>query len=760
MENPLQLSSAISSAAGPEASDAVQGLVHLPDQLVFAVAAGADGGPADTFSVRVVGKALRLAFQPKDGVPPPTVLADRARLVRSAIHAASDAIRSQSAERRAGGATVVVLLFSPGDRKRALLMNVGDCRCYRFRNGRPERLTRALSVGEQEEESPLLLDVLNNTIGGNERAEIEEQGIAVDAGDAFALMPGLLFRDKADVMVGRALRRSCNEGLRAMAQTLVDEAAKTGTKGGTALVVGTETVRKQPEAVPPVPEAIVPAATPTLEPQPVPQPEPEPVTAPEPAQPVASVAAPVVAVEPVAPVAAPPVEEKVVEAAEPLPVQVPPEVTAPAPAPEPLPEVPPAEAKPAARATPARKTPRTPVKRVGDYEPVAPLATAPVAPKPSAPPAPAVPSAPAAPSVPRPVSPLARKPLLHTTSLSPEQGKKMTLPPILLPIALVAVAALIVVGLSYLGYRLWAGRSRSPDSELAAGAAAADAVEQAWRAGTWGSLEKRLPSLPPLPPDREVMVKAWVGLWQKAAAPDFTDLQARSHLDSLDALVRLAGGSAAGHPVQWSARDRADVYCRTVAEKQKRLAEAIQSLLDAVNRRGDIPFDDHATQQAVLQGMGQFSRGRIASRLDALRMDFAIVRTDEGQLTSWVNSGAALLPMDEIALQQKPGEPLRKMQASLDRAWENLFEAINGLSTDIAYWRKQRLSSELQTRINRLEAVRLNIVSDRRKYGDIQRWRVSSGNKQLVKWLLSETAAIGAQLPKTTPPPVSSTRRR
>ena len=179
-----------------------------------------------------------------------------------------------------------------------------------------------------------------------------------------------------------------------------------------------------------------------------------------------------------------------------------------------------------------------------------------------------------------------------------------------------------------------------------------------------------------------------------------------------------------------------------------------------MNQRADIPFDDHASQQVVLTGLDRFTRGRNTARINALRGDFAIVRTEEGQLNAWVNSTAAAIPLDEIALQQKPGEPLRKLQTGLDRAWENLFETINGLSTDIAHWRRQRIPADLQTRINRLEAVRLNIVNDRRKYGDIQKWRVNSSQKQLVKWLLTETSGIGNQLPASAPAPSTTTRRR
>lgn len=723
MDNALQISSAAATIEGPLAGESGSGLLRLPDNKVFAVAAAADGCPADHFSVRLVLKALRIAFQPRDGSVPARRIEEKALLIRNALKAAGEAIASQPSEKRSGGATVVVLAFDDEDSSRACLIGVGDCRCYRIRNSRPERLTRTASAADTAAETPLLLDVLHTAIGMDETADVDEQFIDVEADDSFVLMPGLLLRaGKPDITVGRALRRAPRGDAPEKIQCLIDEAVKEGSKLGGAILVCAEGVVAEQPVAPVEPE--IPAPIPTAVP-----------TARD-----TVVEMPIEAVE---------AEPDAGEDADPADIGNAKNETSKI-------EIAPEEEPPAAppAAAPAPK----PVPFTFAQRPAPALAPKP-APKPAPEPAgdSAAPIAAGAMAVAKPQSPLTRPSLLRTAQM-PDKPVTPKLP--LAAIIVIAGGLLVIAALGYGGYRLWKlHKVHVAEKELEQAARAGDLVKQTRTTGQWGALEKKIVGLTSLPSDDELSARAWIEFWHEAADPAFNDVAARQHLAMIDALSQFAGNTEPVAAPVWTSADRADAYSRLVFQKQQRLFAAVGQMLPAMNKRGDIPFDRGA-QEAVLTGIGQFTRGRNAQKLDGIRGSFASVRIAEGQLDAWLNGDDMNRPQTIAAIQQKPGEPLRQLQTNLDRAWDSIFEIVNSLGTDTAYWKKQSAAASLLPRINRLEAVRQNVIAERKKYGDIHRWRVSTQSKSLVNWLLAETATLGTQLGKPTPPPATTSRRR
>lgn len=767
METAIQISSAAATVEGPLEGETGHGLVHLPDANVFALAAGADGRPADNFSVRILSKALRIAFRPKDGMAI-TSLADKALMVRSAIRAASDAIATQPSEKRTGGATLAVVAFDPAQPGSALVLNVGDSRCYRFRNSRPECLTRSLNASDTAQETPLLMDVLNNAIGGDEPPEIEEQTVAIEPGDVFVLIPGSLFRLKPDLAVGRALRRVPGKGADVMAASLVEEALKTESAAGIALVVKTETVGGAATAKP---ETETPATPEPDEAPPAPAPEPTAVKD----EGSITNSSQTVETQP---------EEKSKEKADELADANTEAKADDQPTEKPTDETPAAEKTerveiPAAEPPkPARNVRRTPRKTIVDESSALPPAPAPAAAAPAPVAVVAEPPAPApAPAAPEPkretvstqavlaaaaslpprhnLGPLARKPLLHAEA--PNSGKRVRLPLGRIAVVLVVLAVLAGAGWGVTQLIQKIRASSSNEFQLEEGATAASVLNRARISGEWGQIEKALPKLPALATGDEDLARAWIAQWNAAAAPEFPDATARLHLDSLGALVTLAGGAPTQPVPAWNPEKRADEFCRIAGDRQRALHGAIEAALQALNRRGDIPFEDHTVQNATLAGIGRFTKGRHTAKLDAITRDFATARTAEGQLEALINLRKLDLPLDSAALQRSPGEPLRQLNTSLDRAWDGLLEVITASAADSAQW-KRTAPAALAPRFNRLDAIRQNVLTERRKFGDVRRWRTSPQGKQLVIALLTETAKLGNEL-NPAPAPAAPRRR-
>ena len=99
------------------------------------------GGVASGLAVETIASALEAGTF--EGKPHPTLPARGSEVVR-AIQAASSRIREVSRERpelSRMGTTVVAARFSP-DKRRVYIGHVGDSRCYRYRDGVLECMTR------------------------------------------------------------------------------------------------------------------------------------------------------------------------------------------------------------------------------------------------------------------------------------------------------------------------------------------------------------------------------------------------------------------------------------------------------------------------------------------------------------------------------------------------------------------------------------------------------------------------------------------
>jgi hypothetical protein len=719
METALDFSSAAATVEGPLTGDTGHGLLHISDSCIFAAVGDADGRASDHFAIRILTEALRIAFRPKDGSQPTASVEGKARLIRNAIRAAGEAIASQPAEKRGGGATVAVLAIDENDRSRACILNVGDCCCYRLRNGRAERLTRNLSAADTAEDTPLLKGVLASTVGSDDEIDVAEHYVHIEPGDAFALLPGALFREKPEQAVARSLRRASDDDAPAMAAALVAEAVKAGNAAAIALVVcakeGTAAAVADSGKFEGKPESIGAGMTGSDDEssQPVPM---------EPSESGDEFPAPLPSSEP---------------QPDDLVVEYPGEEDAETSLEEKVEKL-------------AKKSTRKIIVDDGAVPPAAmpakPLAKFAKSAQPSA--------GPAKPSAPKPTSPLTRSPLIP----SGEEPKKASALPV---IAAAAAFVILVGGIVWATVYFLHHRSRhvAAETELQKGANAAEMLDTARTTGDWSQLAKSLSDLPPLSQEDDSMARAWIAFWQNASASSAASDTFEAHLKLLDSLIVQSGQMPPPSP-DLKTGNRADTYCRAVSEKQKALADGIGLALVAMNKRSDIPFADRATQETVLIGLGQFTRGRLAQKIDTIRGDFATARISEGQLESWINLRECDHPQDENGLQRKPGEPLRQLGTSLDRAWDGLLEIASSSAADSAVWRKQHAAVALLPRLNRLDAVRANLIADRKRYGDIHRWRVSSANKQLAIWLLNETASLGAQLGKTNPPPAASNRHR
>lgn len=733
----------LQTAAG--ALDAASTLLAMEAEAVYAVGAGPGGVPASDFSVRMVLEAVRIAFQPGDGGSLPGSVEGKARLIRNAIRAAGDALLEQPEDRRGAGATIAVLAFDASDPSRACVLNVGNCRCYRFRGGRLDMLTRSVSPEDTASDTPLLASVLDAPIGSTEHVDVSEQYLELEAGDALILAPGGVMTDAVEPGATRAFRKTLETGPQAMLEGLAEVLRENGIDEGAFVVIRTLATGFTADApAMPAPVSAVDQTVDTVSDAQTPAPAPgEPIEADEPGE-----------------IADPVSERPVVEAGESPeehPVEATPELET-EPESEPV-EEPAEEQAPGARnpvrepASPApRSTPR-PVYRVG-----AALADSSASAASASTPSPA--SAESVPTRPKPVSPLSRPTVLKPSDgVRAETGKPMAL--------LVAIAALAVIALiGFLGYRWWHSRSqREGDEALEAGANSVDLVAQAKMTGRWGDLDRKLAKLPPLPPADDEVYRAWTAFWLRASEASASETAMRTHLETLDVFCQQAGAPPAGGPASLALppRERADVYARLVYDKQQTLHAAITTLIEAQNRRGDFPFADRPTQQAVFAGLGQFTRGRISTRLATVQGDFLAARVAEARLASWVDKRETERPIAELTLHQVAGEPLGQVQVSLDRAWEGVLETINGLSTDTTYWKRQlRADSPLLARINRLDAVRQNVLADRRRFGDIRSWRMNGTAKPLANWILSEAAALGPLLPRTgtTAPAPNAARRR
>jgi serine/threonine protein phosphatase PrpC len=158
------------------------------------------------------------------------------KAAEKAISAANEAIytRSQRNHRLSGMGTTMVVLAT--EERRVWVLNIGDSRCYRLREGRLEQLTEDHSLVEEQVRlgrmtapealrSPLR-NVITRALGTQSQVEPDVFELEAEAGDLFLLCSDGLTRELPDSVIQSLLAR--NASLEYLSARLVDAAKKAG----------------------------------------------------------------------------------------------------------------------------------------------------------------------------------------------------------------------------------------------------------------------------------------------------------------------------------------------------------------------------------------------------------------------------------------------------------------------------------------------------------------------------------------------------
>jgi PPM family protein phosphatase len=155
---------------------------------------------------------------------------------QSAVTAANDAIfsRAQRNHRLSGMGTTLVVMATQD--QHVWVLNIGDSRCYRLRNGRLEQLTRDHSLVEEQVRmgrmtprealySPLK-NVITRALGTQSRVTPDIFQFEAEPGDLFMLCSDGLTRELADGTIQNLL--NCDDPLEKLAVHLVEAAKRAG----------------------------------------------------------------------------------------------------------------------------------------------------------------------------------------------------------------------------------------------------------------------------------------------------------------------------------------------------------------------------------------------------------------------------------------------------------------------------------------------------------------------------------------------------
>ena len=157
--------------------------------------------------------------------------------MRVAVRHANQAVyqRSRQEARLEGFGTTLVAMVADGHM--AWVANVGDSRCYRWRNAQLERLTQdhslveeQIRIGrmtrEQARRSPMQ-NVITRAVGTRSEVVADVQEVALEPGDVYLLASDGLTRDLPDHALAATLAAS-NGDLKAAATALISAANAAG----------------------------------------------------------------------------------------------------------------------------------------------------------------------------------------------------------------------------------------------------------------------------------------------------------------------------------------------------------------------------------------------------------------------------------------------------------------------------------------------------------------------------------------------------
>lgn len=218
--------------------------ISFDADLGFAILADGMGGynageVASGIAVEEVSRALRevVAGTPLSAAEPGTVWPLSHRILRQAVEQANavvHAISRRDARFSGMGTTLVAGLFYDN---RLLLAHVGDSRCYRWRNGRLEQLTRDHSLVQEQVDAGLLhpdeaqesqyKNLVTRAVGVEPDVLVELQEYPAVPGDIYLFCSDGL----SDMLDGASIEEilSDNEqGLMSAACSLVEQANEAG----------------------------------------------------------------------------------------------------------------------------------------------------------------------------------------------------------------------------------------------------------------------------------------------------------------------------------------------------------------------------------------------------------------------------------------------------------------------------------------------------------------------------------------------------
>jgi PPM family protein phosphatase len=199
---------------------------------VYVVCDGMGGAAAgEIASTLAVDEVLRLLTQrePENETPLPDA-------AQSAICAANDAIytRAQKNHRLSGMGTTLVVMAA--HEQHVWILNIGDSRCYRLRQGHLEQLTQDHSLVEEQVrmgrmtarealQSPLK-NVITRALGTQSQVTPDVFELEAEPGDLFLLCSDGLTRELADATIESLLNRELS--LETLSTHLVEAAKKAG----------------------------------------------------------------------------------------------------------------------------------------------------------------------------------------------------------------------------------------------------------------------------------------------------------------------------------------------------------------------------------------------------------------------------------------------------------------------------------------------------------------------------------------------------
>jgi serine/threonine protein phosphatase PrpC len=215
----------------------------------FVVCDGMGGAAAGEVASRVASQTFLKALAPaKDKAarrPTPDVRLD------AAIHAANKAVfdhARRSPQLYGMGTTLVGLLLevSPAtvERPSLTLAHVGDSRCYRYRGGALQRLTKDHSLVEEqvrsgeisadEAENHPMRNIITRAVGSQALVEPEISHLEPESGDLYLLASDGLTRELTETQIAQAFARAISKttngkpGLESLCKVLVNEANDAG----------------------------------------------------------------------------------------------------------------------------------------------------------------------------------------------------------------------------------------------------------------------------------------------------------------------------------------------------------------------------------------------------------------------------------------------------------------------------------------------------------------------------------------------------